>query len=139
MTNAASRHNSICSGSLLSMRSFAIEEAPSLLPALYATLGITTVSEKNVHRARQGVWKWVVRLTPNCYFFSAGLWAHTIFPLKRGKYMIFIFIVLHWQRYVINVQIKAKMEHTDINNLLLQYSLVIQQFIWNFSRQIQFY
>ena len=62
-----------------------------------------------------------------------------IFPQKRGKYMIFIFIVLHWQRHVINVEIKAKLEHTHKYNLLLQHSLVIQQFIWSFSWQIQFY
>ena len=37
-TNAASRQNSVCSGTSLSMRSFAIEEAPSPLPVLYATL-----------------------------------------------------------------------------------------------------
>ena len=40
-TNAVSRQNSVCLGSLLSMRSFAIEDPRSPDPALYATLGHT--------------------------------------------------------------------------------------------------
>ena len=39
MTNAVSRQNSVCLGSSLSMRSFAIEEPGSPVPALYVTLG----------------------------------------------------------------------------------------------------
>ena len=42
MTNAVLRQNSVCLGSSLSMRSFAIEDPGSPVPALYATLGITT-------------------------------------------------------------------------------------------------
>ena len=37
-TNAVSRQNSVCLGFSLSMRSFAIEEPGSPVPALYATL-----------------------------------------------------------------------------------------------------
>ena len=46
MTNAASRQNSVYLGSSLSMRSFAIEETPSPLPALCATLVSTTTFER---------------------------------------------------------------------------------------------
>ena len=41
VTNAVSRQNSVCLGSLLSMRSFAIDEPGSPVRALYATLNST--------------------------------------------------------------------------------------------------
>ena len=50
-------------GSLLSMRSFAIEEAPSLLPALYATL---SKCSPNVARIKPDCSQNLVRIQPEC-------------------------------------------------------------------------
>ena len=51
MTIEALRQNNICSGSLLSMSSFAVEEVPSPLPALYATLPHQTYQTKTCSQA----------------------------------------------------------------------------------------
>ena len=116
-TNAASQQNSVGSGFSLLMRSFAIEEAPSPLPAFYATLLYTKIDQ---HRFWQNTKTWGPFLLPVPYKSWATFYLCCQFisdDVTWGSFLLYIPYKI-WAKF--NAVVLFLMMHRQMNKIAIK-------------------